>query len=210
MTKAQKLSLVGGLSKPSKMPGYGWSIDARLCKKGAKLRLIPGSVCASCYALKGRYVFPAVRAAMERRLDAYNANPDEWVVNMVEAIKATNTEYFRWFDSGDLQSVDMLDNIAKVCHATPEVKHWLPTREAGMVSEYFKTDRDHPTNLNIRISAPMVGAEYKGKIASCHAVTTSSVVANGATCPAPKQDNKCGGCRACWDRNVQNVSYSKH
>jgi len=39
---------------------------------------------------------------------------------------------------------------------------------------------------------------------------TSTVVTEGATCPAPKQGNACGDCRACWDPKVKNVAYGKH
>ena len=51
----------GGLGKPSKMPGYAYGIPAKHCKVGAKLHKVPGSVCADCYALKGRYMFANVQ-----------------------------------------------------------------------------------------------------------------------------------------------------
>ena len=35
-------------------------------------------------------------------------------------------------DSGDLQSLEMLEAIAEVARQTPEVKHWLPTKEYGI------------------------------------------------------------------------------
>jgi hypothetical protein len=34
--------------------------------------------------------------------------------------------------------------------------------------------------------------------------------ASGRVCPAPKQGNACGDCRACWSADVANVSYHKH
>ena len=46
---------IGGLSKPSKMPCPTYGISARKCKTGTKLRTIPGSTCADCYAMKGFY-----------------------------------------------------------------------------------------------------------------------------------------------------------
>ena len=64
------LTIVGGLSKPSKMPAHGYSIPARACATGSKLREQSGTVCGGCYALKGRYVFPNVAAALERRLES--------------------------------------------------------------------------------------------------------------------------------------------
>ena len=44
--------IIVSLSKPDKMPGFAYGIPAAECKTGAKLRLIPNSVCAGCYALK--------------------------------------------------------------------------------------------------------------------------------------------------------------
>ena len=58
----------GGFSRPSKMPCPAYSIPASLCKVGGKLRKVEGSVCGKCYAMKGNYNYPAVRAALARRL----------------------------------------------------------------------------------------------------------------------------------------------
>ena len=49
MNTKEAWQLVGGLSKPSKMPGWSIGIPAKECKTGAKLRLIPNSVCEGCY-----------------------------------------------------------------------------------------------------------------------------------------------------------------
>ena len=67
-TKKEAWALVGGLSNPSKMPGYGYGLSAKDCITGSKLRKIANSVCAGCYALKGRYVFPNVYQAHQNRL----------------------------------------------------------------------------------------------------------------------------------------------
>ena len=56
--------ITGGLSAPSKMPCHSFSISAKRCKVGSKLRKVVGSTCNKCYALKGRYVFPNVERAM--------------------------------------------------------------------------------------------------------------------------------------------------
>lgn len=210
ISKAKLFDAVGGLSKPSKMPGYGWSIPAKLCLTGSKLRSVTGSVCASCYALKGRYVFPNVETAMQRRLDIYNADPSVWVGNMVKAILASGSDHFRWFDSGDLQSVEMLANIALVASWTPYVKHWLPTREHKIVAEYVKLHYV-PDNLCIRLSSPMVDQiDSVSSLTLTPGVTKSAVVTTGSTCTAKNNGNKCGDCRACWDRSVELVKYPKH
>ena len=70
MLKKELEKIVGGLSKPSKMPGPAYNLPASKCITGAKLVKIPGSVCAGCYALKGRYRFSNVRMALARRLES--------------------------------------------------------------------------------------------------------------------------------------------
>ena len=67
MNTKEAWALVGGLSKPSKMPGWSIGIPAKECKTGSKLRLIPDSVCNKCYALKGCYVFKVVQEAQYKR-----------------------------------------------------------------------------------------------------------------------------------------------
>ena len=57
MKTSEALKLVGGLAKPSKMPGWAYGIPAAECKTGEKLKKIKGSTCEGCYAEKGCYVF---------------------------------------------------------------------------------------------------------------------------------------------------------
>ena len=122
---------------------------------------------------------------------------------MAASILDTKTEFFRWHDSGALQSLDHLKKIFQVCELTPKVKHWLPTREASIIG--CITPDQVPKNLIIRLSAHKVD----GKAATFWP-WTSTVVTSEKTCPAAEQGNKCMSCRACWDRNVQNVAYGKH
>ena len=70
MKTSEALKIVGGLSKPSKMPGWAYGLPAKECKTGSKLRQVKDSVCYNCYALKGCYVFKVVQDAQYRRLEA--------------------------------------------------------------------------------------------------------------------------------------------
>ena len=179
------------------MPGLSYSLPAWECKPGSKLRKIPGSVCASCYALKGNYTrYAAIKQAQYRRLEAMK--DPRWVQAMTAVIK--RQKWFRWHDAGDVQSLEHLNNIYKICEATPETRHWLPTREAWIKNEL---DRK-PVNLVIRFSPPMMGQRVDTW------PNSSMVVEEGASCPAPKQGGKCGSCRQCWDPAVKVVSYGKH
>ena len=67
MTLDEAVGVAHTLSKPSKMPWLSYSIPASRCKIGALLARKAGTVCSICYAKKGRYVFPNVQTAMEKR-----------------------------------------------------------------------------------------------------------------------------------------------
>ena len=199
MLKKEARQITGGLSAPSKMPGPAYNLPATQCITGAKLVNVPGSVCHGCYALKGRYRFSNVRMALARRLESLK-HP-RWVEAMTVLIKGE--PWFRWHDSGDLQSAWHLKRIFEVCNKTPETSHWLPTREARILN--LMDPNIIPPNLIIRMSSHMIDQQP---------VTfwpwTSTVSTKSKTCPAQDQGNQCRDCRACWDRKVANVTYPKH
>ena len=200
MKTSEALQIVGGLSKPSKMPGWSYGLPAKECKTGGKLQKVKGSTCYGCYALKGCYVFKVVQAAQYKRLKAIR-HP-LWVRAMTMQINSKKTKFFRWHDSGDIQDLKHLAKIFEVARRSPDVQHWLPTREAWI--------KDHlaskPDNLVIRFSPPMVN--QRAPESWPH---SSMVVDKGFhTCPAPAQGGKCLDCRQCWDPNIKTVSYGKH
>lgn len=209
MTVKEAVEFVGGFSAPSKMPCQGFSIPAWLCKTGMKLRNVSGSICSKCYALKGRYVFPNVKNALQRRFD--KISDPLWVSAMTIAINGTESSgYFRMFDSGDIQSLEMLENIAQIAKNLPNITFWLPTREYSIVAQYVKQNGAFPENLTVRLSALMINGQPPVSIANRLGCVTSGVSDTGFTCPSPSQGNKCLNCRACWNKYVANVNYKTH
>lgn len=204
--------LVGGLSNPGKMPGFGYSLPAKYCKVGERLKNIKGSICSVCYARRNRYRFNYVQRALERRYQSL-VHPD-WVEAMAFLINhyAGQSPYFRWHDSGDLQGVWHLENICKVARLTPKVRHWLPTHELGIVKEFLREGGRIPPNLVVRISAAMLNqrAVDIGLPTSSSSETEELAPEGSYHCPAFKQGNSCGSCRACWDGSVKNVNYHTH
>ena len=199
MNTKEAWALVGGLSKPSKMPGWSIGLPAKECKTGGKLQAVKGSVCYDCYAMKGCYVFPVVQAAQYRRLKAIYTAP--WVHAMAHLINSKKPAVFRWHDSGDVQDLEHLNKIYEVCRLTPSKRHWMPTREAWVKDHLNRA----PSNLVIRFSAPMVD-----QAAPASWPNTSTVVTADATCPAPHQGNQCKDCRNCWNSEIKNISYGQH
>ncbi len=105
-SKAAAIKITGSLGKPSKMPGLSYGISATLCKVGAALAKVKGSTCEGCYALKANYQYPSVKAAHAKR--AAGLTDPRWTEAMVYLIRSSGETYFRWHDSGDLQSFQHL------------------------------------------------------------------------------------------------------
>lgn len=214
MKVSELAKLVGGLSEPSKMPGFAYGIPAWECKMGKILRKKKGSVCFSCYALKGMYVFRVVKDAQARRLKILLSDMFAWKRAMVSLLekkyrrKTDDERVFRWHDAGDLQSVSHLQAIVEIASLLPSIRFWLPTRERKMVTEWLSSGKTFPANLIVRISAAMVGQET-GPLPK--GTQGSTVGANtGHACPARNQGNACLDCRACWTKTVESVDYPLH
>jgi hypothetical protein len=201
---------VGGLSKPSKMPWFSYSIPASKCKVGSILRDVEGSVCSKCYARKGRYNFHNTQTALTRRYNTMTTDYAKWAGHMVHLLGERSQgkeQWFRWHDSGDLQSKEHLEAIIWIAQQLPRIHFWLPTKERKLVNS-MATQIETARNLTVRVSAPMVG-----QVLDTCQFPTSSVgagAAAGCACLYYKTDGKCGPCRACWDKTMKNVNYPEH
>jgi hypothetical protein len=207
MTLKLAKSIAGSLGKPSKMPGLSYGISADLCKVGAKLAQIIGSVCHGCYAMKANYKYPSVKTAHANRVAGLSSV--SWVDAMIKQINHSHTEYFRWHDSGDLQSFQHLLDIVRIAEALPDVKFWIPTRESGLIKRYMDVFGAFPDNLCVRVSAAMVDGRAPAGFENTSTVHAAKP-AQGFDCPAQHQGNRCGECRACWDKGNRNTSYPVH
>ena len=105
------------LSKTSKLDGIlSWSLQAIETCPGSKAsngQLV--AACSGCYATTGMYHFGAVKAV---RADNKEAWQDAgWVDLMVKSL--AKAKFFRWFDSGDLYSLELAQKVLAVMEATP-------------------------------------------------------------------------------------------
>jgi len=219
-------------TKNSKMPGSSFATDPFACSVGAKLAVVPGSTCAECYARRIAKMRPNVALGYARNeqalIEASRLTGEErelFIAGMrdqiLRAAEKTGEPYHRWFDAGDLASIEVLILINDIARATPTIKHWLPTRELAIARRFnnlwmnFSPSGERldtlklADNLVIRASAPMVDGRAPHRFA--HTSTVHKLNAPiGHACPAQSQGNNCGDCRACWDKSVANVSYHKH
>jgi len=198
--------IVGKLSRTSKMPTFSISLSASACNTGSKLRNIPGSVCYNCYAHKGCYTFPQAKAAMQRRYDALDH--EQWIEAMVYILthkkRIVQSGLFRWHDSGDFQSKEHVERILEVARQTPDIIHWIPTKERKLAN--YAKQIGIPDNVVLRLSGAMIDG------AAPEFAHTSTVVSKkeDATCNSYANNGKCGDCRMCWDKTIKNIAYLNH
>lgn len=216
--------IAGSLGSPSKMPGASYGLPIAACNVGARLRAQGPSTngagyvnpCGTCYAADGFYLrwAKSILPAQARRLSAIH--DPRWTAAMIVLIRGAarrdNCPYFRWHDSGDLQSAAHLSKIADIAEALPDVHFWLPTREARLVRDWLET-RLCPSNLAIRISAmatPSAKSLGAGRLFSTVSEGEAPVGAIRCKASEPTTEAVCGECRACWDSSVQWVDYRSH
>jgi hypothetical protein len=203
------LRYVGGISTTSKMPCPSYGLSAHQCITGARLAEIEGSTCSDCYALKGFYGDWNKNLHHAHAQRAASLYQPLWVDAMVFIITRKKLDYFRWHDSGDIQSFQHLLNIVSVAEKCPGTKFWMPTREKKFIFQYTETFGDFPKNLIVRVSATMMDTP-----ASPEFKNTSTVHRDkkpiGFTCLSSKQEGKCLDCRECWNPKRKNVSYAYH
>jgi hypothetical protein len=133
--------------------------------------------------------------------------------------------YFRWHDSGDIQSVEHLQAIAGIAFHVPRVSFWLPTREKGIITRFLSLGLKWDSNLTVRLSAPIVGINSASAPAPCRESLVfkkdqwDELFEQGKAlpydpqkafaCPSSLQGNECQDCRACWSHKGA-IAYLKH
>jgi Gene product 88 len=198
------------ISKTSKLDGIkSWSLQA--------LETCPGSVgengqlvaaCSGCYATTGMYHFGAVKAVRANNKEAWQS--EHWVGSMIMELQ--NSRYFRWFDSGDMYSLDLAEKIYQVMEQTPWISHWLPTRMAKFSKFSAIIDKMKSLdNVAVRFSSDSINGEFTPGIHGSTIVRDSENVPAGVTlCEAYSHGGKCNGCRACYDKAVPVIGYPAH
>jgi hypothetical protein len=105
--------------------------------------------------------------------------------------------------------------IIEIAKMTPQITHWLPTKEITLMRTFIKTGDKLPKNLNVRVSAFMVN----GKPIKLKGMTTSVVITKdrlgktpGFDCPVyadSDHGSKCGSCDMCY-KSKRRINYIEH
>lgn len=153
--------LVGGMSETSKT-GLSYGLPIWSCKTGRELAKIPGSTCAKCYASKGKYGTCSVKRAQARRLASLDHPRWKEAMAIILEEKSRPLTHYRWHDSGDLQSMQHLQDIVDLAELLPQINFWLPTKEYQLITAYQAAGGKWPKNLTLRVSASMIDKEAPG------------------------------------------------
>ena len=198
------------LSKTSKLDGIlSWSLQAlETCPASKKPDGSLVDACKGCYATTGNYNYPNVKAPRLENKEDWKR--EDWIHDMVKALDSSR--YFRWFDSGDMYSLDLAEKIYQVMTLTPWVKHWLPTRMQkfskfkAVIAKMQALD-----NVMVRFSSDSVnGIFIQGVHGSVIVNDASSYPKTSRLCEAYANEGKCNGCRACYDKAVPLIAYPAH
>ena len=132
-----------------------------------------------------------------------------WVADMVSALKRDT--HFRWFDSGDVYSIELAEKMLEIMRGTPHVKHWLPTRMAKFAKfRDILSEMDSLPNVKVRFSSDSVTGEFNSEHGSVIFPADSDVPAGAFKCTAYSNDGKCGTCRACYSKDIPVIAYPSH
>ena len=199
------------LSNASKMPCKSFSTRAGVTCPGQYVAGVIDPVCGDCYAKNGRYEMDNVVALRVHNELAWKS-PD-FEQDMIKLIG--RRPLFRWFDSGDLATLALAEKIYNIMRATPNTRHWLPTRMARFAK--FKpilAKMARLPNVVVRHSAFGYDTRPPRSVKNGSMVTRDKPTPKGVhTCPA--YATAAGTCRkancfACWDSSVKTIAYPSH
>jgi hypothetical protein len=198
------------LSKTSKLDGIlSWSLQALETCPASKNK--DGSLvdaCKGCYATTGNYNYPNVK--LPRALNKEDWKREEWVRDMLIALDSSR--YFRFFDSGDMYSIELAEKMLELCTKAHWVKFWIPTRMHkfkkfhAVIAKMQALD-----NVVVRFSSDSVqGQTVEGLTTSTIFSDENQLPSNATICRAYEHDGKCNGCRACYNKEVELIAYKSH
>ena len=162
-----------------------------------------------CYAMKGNWLFPNVRASLQENLDAYLNNPKLYFESI--ATQTALARFVRWHSSGDIVDTQYFEGMCKVARKNKETHYLCFTKKYEIINEYLASGKRVPKNLSIVLSAWsdwLPENPYK-------LPTTYVYGKNFENDLIPKDSFPCGGrcetCQACWGlKRGQNVYFIKH
>ena len=209
------------LSNPSKLNSQAFPlpVNDEVCL--GRKDTITGELlekCSKCYAdNRGFYAMPDTIRVREDNLKIIKENIQVFIFFMIGKLNRKKNKEFRWFDSGDIFSIEFLNGLIEVCKKTPNTTHWIPTTTWNYPNKEFLSLLQVLQALpNVRLRASNKGSipELPQGLYPLQSVVVKEVKAKSTKelfyCPAPKQGGKCGSCKACYNPNISTIAYLEH
>jgi len=191
------------LSNTSKMKVTGKKVRSWSLEAGVTCPMAKGvEVCEGCYAMKGTYRFPVVKALRQHNRKDYKTA--DFVDRMITA--CSPYDMVRLFDSGDCETVELATKLEEVIKGSPTVTWWLPSRmdKSTTVGPILKRIATLP-NVAVRFSADNIGFKEERLGVNSYVIRPSDIaeaVTRGvALCPVtiPGSTQKsCDTCTKCY------------
>ena len=85
-----------------------------------------------CYACKGHWLYPNVKASLKNNLDEFINNPEKLEKDITEWINNGDVIYrfFRWFSSGDMVNKAFFDMMVRIAKNSPDTRFLAFTKNS--------------------------------------------------------------------------------
>lgn len=168
-----------------------------------------------CYALKGHFLFPGPKNAMQRNLDHYYENPELYFDTI--SVLTAGFKFCRWHSAGDIVDSNYFLGMIKVAKKNKDTKYLCFTKKFEIINDYLSSGKKIPKNLSIVFS--------NWDTFQCdnpyHLPTTWVYAKDFANELIPENSIPCTGecwrCQACWtlkkggkNNAEQSVFFKKH
>jgi hypothetical protein len=211
------------LSNPSKLnsESFALPVDDEVCK--GRIDQVTNELlekCKFCYAdNRGFYAMPDTKRVREDNLAIIKENVETFIFFMVGKLNRKRNKEFRWFDSGDIFSIEFIKALIEVCNNTKQTTHWIPTTSWN----YNESDKieflallqvlQSLPNVRLRASNPGANQVLNKEVYPLQSVVVDKLGKSTKElfyCPASLQAGKCGTCKACYKSSLKTIAYLKH
>lgn len=166
----------------------------------------------TCYALKSHYLDYHKIFNDTINFFLLNARPDDFRAQIRAFFALNPFNFCRWFENGDLFSVENLETFSKIALENENITFLLMTKKTEFVNAFIDAGGVIPNNLIIRLSDDAIDGI---KSLNPHNLPTTDIIKPGSPIPAgcircPGVKTGCAACRACFNAKIKRILFDLH
>lgn len=163
-----------------------------------------------CYAKKGRFIFPSVKARYEANYEIYQRDPQFYFTYISHYLTDIPYRRFRWHASGDIPDAQYFEYMVDLAQKHMSTSFLCFTKQYEIVNAYLDNNKHLPDNLHIIFSQ---WGDFRCD--NPHNLPTAWVKLNDETYipeNAKHCSGFCGSCEySCWELSYgESVFFEKH